>query len=66
MIRSCLYLPRVIVGAPPPAPMVPVTVPFRRFPETVLAFAMPETVPLAVPEIELELAVRYALSAEKK
>ena len=45
--------------------MVPVTVPFLRFPETALAFAVPETVPLAVPETELEFAVRYALSAEK-
>lgn len=37
--------------------MVPLTVPFLRFPETELAFAVPETVPLAVPEIELEFAV---------
>ena len=31
--------------------MVPVTPPFRRFPETPLALVVPLTVPLAVPDI---------------
>ena len=37
--------------------MTPLTLPFRRFPETELAFAVPETAPLAEPETDEELAV---------
>ena len=36
---------------PPPAPILPLTLPFRSAPETPLALVVPLTVPLAVPEM---------------
>ena len=38
-------------------PMEPDTVPFRRLPDTELAWAVPATVPFAVPPTALELAI---------
>lgn len=51
MIRSCLCSSRIIGRGSPPAPILPLTLPFRSAPETPLALVVPLTVPLAVPEM---------------